>query len=176
MIICGEITYLFYWPKITAKTDVVSRSVSTLTCPTPTPYPRIKTGDEAVFRGSLDYLYNLHRDTVKSLILTADYEGIVSDVNTKGGLYDGTNDNYKYLYSVTTVDAKGEGNTLYLNDIDIKKTSVKKKNKTTSVLTDAGLNDIQVGQTLEIIKKTNLYYTQQTLSDHLISVEMYIIE
>lgn len=178
ILVLGEASYLVLLSSRKQPEAVLSSpNIVAKATPTPTPFvPRVKPNEEAVMKGNLDYLYELRRGITKSLVLTATYEGKVLNVDTVGGVYTGISQNENYLFSMTLVDDKAEGNTTYLNDIDIKKAIVKKKSATTGVLTDASLKDIKVGQTLEEIKKSDLYYTKQNKQDYLISLEMFIIE
>lgn len=118
IVAVGELTYIFVLhsglPSLTPTTQ------SSVIVVTPTPLP-----NHMVNLDTLQTLTHWQKGVVYSAKVTAEYRGIIEEVDTKGGQIKEGSVPFNFALKITIIGDKRETNDIYLNSNELSKTTFK---------------------------------------------------
>ena len=162
LVLLGELSF-FFWQNYNSFNNTNKINESYIS-PSPQENNELITRVPAYNKETLDSLYNLNKDIIKSSILLNEYEGIVIDIDENGGRLKKENFDFKYFLRIKN---NKDTNSWYFSVNEIEKIKVYDK-----AGKEINLNDIKIGNNIKILHKVDLL---KDFNSNLIEFNIYIL-
>jgi len=162
LVLLGELSF-FFWQNYNSFNNKNKTNESYIS-PSSQENNELITRVPAYNKETLDSLYNLNKDIIKSSILLNEYEGIVIDIDESSGHLKKENFDFKYFLRIKN---NKDTNSWYFNANEIEKIKVYDK-----AGKEINLNDIKIGNNIKILHKVDLL---KDLNSNLIEFNIYIL-